>query len=731
MNFELTRTVATILPACSSAMSLSDTRIPVRLSSSHHNLTFHWTDKAFYVLHDVRKAEGTAPSSTLRPALTVSCQLEGPRHTRTHDVLHHNLLRVHFDSEANTLTVSYLKPKNKNKHAQLVVLKGVVHDVDPKVVETWAEGVMKALYEDNGVKRCRRLLVFVNPHGGVGKGVKLFKKVVEPVFLASGCDLTVVQTERRGHAFDYVKTLSLDYDAIVTVSGDGLIHEVLNGLAQHEDPIKALNISLAPIPAGSGNGLALNLIGIEHTDTASAALNVIKGRPMKTDLFSITQGGKRSLSFMSQSLGLMADLDLDTEHLRWIGDTRFMYGLLRGIITFNPCPIQLSMKVAGLDKDAMAKAFHDKKLAPQDPKDSIERTNSASGALPSLQYLPDDKEGWIDFEDPILFVYAGQGPYVGRDYMAFPVSLPDDGYIDLSIMPLTTRGEMLSAIDGAETGENFWLSQLQYYKAHAYRVKPLSKKGNFSVDEPKPGMPLGYGHHLAFFHARKAEHQLREDGTDEEISPPAPFLTRMWAGGKITWDIDNPLISGAKTTSSGSVLTALKKGFEKNRPMVFVTQKIEFTMEGKSTPSLVEERQHVYLAEGRVVRKEPRLVPDIPASVDFSFTYKPTPVTLFRFSSLMFNAHHIHLDKDYTTNVEGYPERLVHGPLTAMMLLETLTFNYPMAHIKEFEYRATNPMYVDRELTLNGTWVDETTAKVWCVDDEGVVGMRGTIKTAA
>jgi len=60
-----------------------------------------------------------------------------------------------------------------------------------------------------------------------------------------------------------VKTLSLDYDAIATVSGDGLIHEVLNGLAEHAEPIKALNIPLAPIPAGSGNGLALNLIGIE------------------------------------------------------------------------------------------------------------------------------------------------------------------------------------------------------------------------------------------------------------------------------------------------------------------------------------------------------------------------------------------------------------------------------------------------------------------------------------
>lgn len=167
----------------SSSMSLSDTRIPVRLSSSHHNLTFHWTDKAFYVLHDVRKTGGTAPSPMPRKILTFSCKLQGPRHTKTHDVLHHNLLRVSFNNESKTLTVAYLKPKKKSKHAQLVVLQGVVHDVDNEVVETWAEGVMKSLYEgrrtipvgppchsplvDNGVKRCRRLLVFVNPHGGV------------------------------------------------------------------------------------------------------------------------------------------------------------------------------------------------------------------------------------------------------------------------------------------------------------------------------------------------------------------------------------------------------------------------------------------------------------------------------------------------------------------------------------------------------------------------------------
>lgn len=51
---------------------------------------------------------------------------------------------------------------------------------------------------------------------------------------------------------------------------------------------------------------------------------------MNVDVFSFTQNGKQTISFMSQALGLMADLDIGTEDLRWMGDSRFVYGLLRG-----------------------------------------------------------------------------------------------------------------------------------------------------------------------------------------------------------------------------------------------------------------------------------------------------------------------------------------------------------------------------------------------------------------
>lgn len=44
-----------------------------------------------------------------------------------------------------------------------------------------------------------------------------------------------------------------------------------------------------------------------------------KGRPMHIDLMSVTQNGQRSYSFMSQTVGLFADLDLGTEWMRCLG----------------------------------------------------------------------------------------------------------------------------------------------------------------------------------------------------------------------------------------------------------------------------------------------------------------------------------------------------------------------------------------------------------------------------
>lgn len=62
----------------------------------------------------------------------------------------------------------------------------------------------------------------------------------------------------------------------------------------------------------------------------------------------------------------------------------------------------------------------------------------------------------------------------------------------------------------------------------------------------------------------------------------------------------------------------------------------------------------VLLASQPTLSERPT-VKNIPPSADFTFKFTPSLTTLFRFSALMFNAHLIHLDKDWAQLSRGYP----------------------------------------------------------------------------
>jgi sphingosine kinase len=70
-----------------------------------------------------------------------------------------------------------------------------------------------------------------------------------------------------------------DYDAIVTVSGDGLIHEVLNGFLQRSDARQAVRkVPIGAIPCGTSNSLAISMLGEKlGFDPVQTALQVVKG----------------------------------------------------------------------------------------------------------------------------------------------------------------------------------------------------------------------------------------------------------------------------------------------------------------------------------------------------------------------------------------------------------------------------------------------------------------------
>jgi 3-methylfumaryl-CoA hydratase len=76
-------------------------------------------------------------------------------------------------------------------------------------------------------------------------------------------------------------------------------------------------------------------------------------------------------------------------------------------------------------------------------------------------------------------------------------------------------------------------------------------------------------------------------------------------------------------------------------------------------------------------------------------------VLLFKYSALTFNGHRIHYDRDYARDVEAYPELVVQGPLTALLLAELAREEWGRPLV-EFSFRARAPFYVGDRLRLRG-----------------------------
>jgi 3-methylfumaryl-CoA hydratase len=75
---------------------------------------------------------------------------------------------------------------------------------------------------------------------------------------------------------------------------------------------------------------------------------------------------------------------------------------------------------------------------------------------------------------------------------------------------------------------------------------------------------------------------------------------------------------------------------------------------------------------------------------------------LFRFSALTFNPHRIHYDHGYATREEGYPGLVVHGPLTAMLLVDLARNNVPEATLRKFAFRAQRPLFAKTPFAVCG-----------------------------
>jgi 3-methylfumaryl-CoA hydratase len=206
--------------------------------------------------------------------------------------------------------------------------------------------------------------------------------------------------------------------------------------------------------------------------------------------------------------------------------------------------------------------------------------------------------------------------------------------------------------------------------------------------------------------------------------PPIPLPRRMFAGGRTT--ILKPLRLGRPATVTETILKVDQKRGGAD-PLVLMTLGFDYVQEG--APCIREERDVVYLAGRPAPQAATQEVVALEDAGPWRADLTPDPVMLMRFSALTFNGHRIHYDSDYAKLEEGYAERVVHGPLTAILLADLVRAQAPGA-IQTFSFRAQNPLFVNAPLRLRGGPQEGETARVTAYTPAGKPAMTASVTVA-
>lgn len=120
------------------------------------------------------------------------------------------------------------------------------------------------------------------------------------------------------------------------------------------------------------------------------ALTVIKGQPMSIDISSITSASRgRYYSFLSQAFGLMADVDLGSEHLRWMGSARFVVSFIQKALGGPSYDCEISMRITDSDKHAMKEdVVRKRSTKPSDNENPFtdSKAEGETAAMPPLRF---------------------------------------------------------------------------------------------------------------------------------------------------------------------------------------------------------------------------------------------------------------------------------------------------------------------------------------------------------
>lgn len=188
----------------------------------------------------------------------------------------------------------------------------------------------------------KHVALLVNPTSGRGKGARIAPVVAARLRKAGLEVVELITTSAEDvppRTREAIKTLA---DAVVVVSGDGTIHQVVQEMAGGELP-------LGVVPAGTGNDFA-RALGVPLDDPEAAADRIVAGATRRIDLLK----AKDEYITTIVASGFDSLVNKRANAMSWPkGQARYKVATFAELRTFKPLPYTVTLDGEVIETDAM------------------------------------------------------------------------------------------------------------------------------------------------------------------------------------------------------------------------------------------------------------------------------------------------------------------------------------------------------------------------------------------
>ena len=274
-----------------------------------------------------------------------------------------------------------------------------------------------------------------------------------------------------------------EYFAIISVSGNSVIHYIMNALIEMD-----ITLPVFSIPAGNLSRFISTNCSMAHFPfpghSAGIVTSVIAESTPLAATYSIAKGFRRYIDIARVNIddasvcygtllvtwGAIADADLKTSAFRWMGTLRYQLG---AIATMTNVPL-VHLKISYLPAEDQTMTF----CTGEGCQRCIQGTE-APKALGGTPKFPGEEDGeWKTIEGDFFLVNAMMMADATHNHRFAPYAHPSDGYIDLTMVKHVSRARLVelyctlkngSFVDHTNYNSNLD-DTLVYVKVKAFKV---------------------------------------------------------------------------------------------------------------------------------------------------------------------------------------------------------------------------------------------------------------------